>query len=276
MKQSMTGPQEPISLAPLLPEELWRSHTLVHDPAHLRTRYIARHSGPRTDLRYLAHPFWEFSVVMSGEGTLEMRTGSIRLGTHTTLLIPPDLEHREASASMDTIWIGFEGRLMSRTPRKAAFQLRDSAPARAAEELWLFAERRHGEIGFEIDGGLLRFIGHFFRVLSEGAGAVQNDPIDRALVLMHERCAESIDFADLSMTLGISEGYFYRLFKRRTGMTPSHYLTHIRIERACRWLRLTHSGVAEIAAKVGYPDAFYFSRVFKKLKGVAPVKYRTG
>jgi len=73
---------------------------------------------------------------------------------------------------------------------------------------------------------------------------------------------------------GVSEGYFYRLFKKRTGKSPAHYLTSIRIERAARALRMSSVAIAEVAADCGYPDPFYFSRVFKRHTGQSPAAFR--
>ena len=54
------------------------------------------------------------------------------------------------------------------------------------------------------------------------------------------------------------------------GQSPIDYLTGYRISEACSLLKNTGLSIAEIAVSVGFFDQFYFSRVFKKVKGVSP------
>ena len=76
--------------------------------------------------------------------------------------------------------------------------------------------------------------------------------------------------------LGISAGYYIRLFKKETGMTPNAYLMKIRIETASRLLRSTHYTISEISSQVGIPDANYFVKCFRKMYGITPSQYRSG
>lgn len=52
------------------------------------------------------------------------------------------------------------------------------------------------------------------------------------------------------------------------------YLLTIRVNNAASLLETTDYSMAEIAAIVGYEDPFYFSRLFRKIKGVSPRDYR--
>ncbi|MDY4793100.1 MAG: helix-turn-helix transcriptional regulator [Pararoseburia sp.] len=54
------------------------------------------------------------------------------------------------------------------------------------------------------------------------------------------------------------------------------YLNRIRIDRACCYLEQNLLKNYEIAYKVGFNDEKYFSKVFKKIKGMSPKEYRTG
>ena len=57
------------------------------------------------------------------------------------------------------------------------------------------------------------------------------------------------------------------------GQSPIDYLTEYRINEACKLLRAGNLSIAEVAVSVGFFDQFYFSRVFKRAKGVPPSKY---
>jgi two-component system response regulator YesN len=74
--------------------------------------------------------------------------------------------------------------------------------------------------------------------------------------------------------LSISSSYLSKLVKRYLHASFVDYLTYYRLERAKDLLGTTGLMTYEIAEKVGYPDARYFSSIFKKRLGVTPSEYR--
>ncbi len=79
---------------------------------------------------------------------------------------------------------------------------------------------------------------------------------------------------DLANSLGVTPGYLTQHFRQELGITPWEYLTHVRIERAKELLTGSTLSITEIAGRVGYDDAAYFSRVFSKETGRTPRSYR--
>lgn len=80
--------------------------------------------------------------------------------------------------------------------------------------------------------------------------------------------------ADLARMACMSEPHFFRCFKRSTGSSPVDWLRRERINQAKRYLIETDDSVSEIANRVGYADAAYFSRDFKHMAGHSPAQYR--
>ena len=74
--------------------------------------------------------------------------------------------------------------------------------------------------------------------------------------------------------LHISPTYFSFIFKRETEMTFTGYLTQVRMDASKELLRTTNIKLFEIAEKVGYSEANYFSYSFKRYFGVSPKEYR--
>ena len=72
----------------------------------------------------------------------------------------------------------------------------------------------------------------------------------------------------------VSAVYLSDCFKRATGMTVGNFIIHVRLERSRHILAQTNLPVTEIAEQVGYQDASYFSRLFRKRTGMTPESYR--
>ncbi len=86
----------------------------------------------------------------------------------------------------------------------------------------------------------------------------------------------AITTRELSKMCYLSEGHFCRFFKSATGRSAIDYVNEYRIERAAVMLENTDESVGEIAARVGFDDANYFSRTFKKIKKISPQDFRKG
>ncbi len=72
----------------------------------------------------------------------------------------------------------------------------------------------------------------------------------------------------------LAERTFKRRFVNATGFTPIAYVQRLRIEDAKRRLERTEASVDEVSWRVGYEDAAFFRRLFKRTIGLAPGAYR--
>lgn len=79
---------------------------------------------------------------------------------------------------------------------------------------------------------------------------------------------------DVAAKTGMSEVYFRKLFKEECGMSPSKYLTALRIAHAKNLMTYKHLSISEIAAFSGFSDIYYFSRQFKNITGLTPTEYK--
>lgn len=95
-----------------------------------------------------------------------------------------------------------------------------------------------------------------------------------ALEFMELNYGKNITVGDISKYLGISSKYFWRIFSQSTGLPPLKYLINIRIEKASTLLAYTTLKISDISRSVGYDDPLQFSKLFKKVKGISPRKYR--
>lgn len=79
----------------------------------------------------------------------------------------------------------------------------------------------------------------------------------------------------LAQAVNLSEDYLTRIFHRETGFSPWEYLSRFRILLAAERLLNTDESVNEVALATGFQDQAYFCRVFKKIHGIPPGKYRS-
>lgn len=91
---------------------------------------------------------------------------------------------------------------------------------------------------------------------------------------LHRSFGKDVSIEQLAALEHLSVSRYRQLFKAQTGLSPSEYRTALRINHACRMLSETNLTVSEIAADCGYPDVFYFMRIFKQRLGMTPGEYR--
>lgn len=96
-----------------------------------------------------------------------------------------------------------------------------------------------------------------------------------ALALVAERFRERVDLVTAAQRCHMSASHFSRVFKREQGMTFSRYLLEYRIRRACDLLSAAHRSVKEVGYDVGFNDAAYFSRTFRRCVGMCPTEYQS-
>lgn len=85
---------------------------------------------------------------------------------------------------------------------------------------------------------------------------------------------ESFGCPELCEALGMSRSHVHRKLKAEMNLSTSDFIKQIRLEKAKVLLTNTNQSVSQIAYKVGYSDANYFSRSFSKIYGVPPSQYR--
>ena len=85
---------------------------------------------------------------------------------------------------------------------------------------------------------------------------------------------EKINLEDLSEKFYINKFYLTRIFREQFGTTVNSYVLQLKITHAKQLLRFSDQTIEEIARACGITDPNYFSRIFRKIEGMTPGKYR--
>lgn len=98
--------------------------------------------------------------------------------------------------------------------------------------------------------------------------------ISKAMTYIDQNYSNNISLNDVAESINMSYFYFSRLFKESTGKSFSDYLTEYRIEKSIVLMMDDELSIKQISYDIGYNDPNYFSKIFKKLKGLTPTDYR--
>ena len=100
------------------------------------------------------------------------------------------------------------------------------------------------------------------------------EDMETAVHFFNEFYTQVISIEEYARDHHMSVSWFIRCFRQYMGMTPMHYITSIRINKARELLKNTNYSIQEISSLCGYENPLYFSRIFHKQTGTSPSRYR--
>ncbi|MBV7504225.1 AraC family transcriptional regulator [Bacillus sp. sid0103] len=98
--------------------------------------------------------------------------------------------------------------------------------------------------------------------------------IQQAIGYIKENYLKDISLNEIAQYCCVSRYHFSHLFKKEVGISLIDYLNRMRIELSLSYLEMTDLSISEIASRIGFDDANYFSRMFKKYMQFSPSAYR--
>ncbi|SHF29579.1 AraC family transcriptional regulator [Pedobacter caeni] len=110
--------------------------------------------------------------------------------------------------------------------------------------------------------------------LSRETGNVNRNPLTYVVNYIRANLNEKININSLTDKACMSKASFYRLFKRELGISPNDFILSEKISRAKQLLSNPRAKVSAISYELGFSDANYFIRAFKKVVGVTPGNYQ--
>jgi two-component system response regulator YesN len=125
-----------------------------------------------------------------------------------------------------------------------------------------------------IEEWLYRFIERFEEYISKIRKSKLRSEISEVLDYINANYSKDIDLNSAAGYVNISPAHFCTVFKKEVGVSFTDYVTSLRVERAKELIANTDLKVYEVAEAVGYPNANYFSKLFKRCTGLTPEEFK--
>ena len=100
------------------------------------------------------------------------------------------------------------------------------------------------------------------------------DSLYRAVDYIKKHYSERISLEEVAAKVFLSPAYFSKIFKEEMKSNFTAYVNNLRIDRSRTLLKETSIPLVDIAGMVGFEDQSYFTKVFRKVTGTSPGRYR--
>ena len=98
--------------------------------------------------------------------------------------------------------------------------------------------------------------------------------IEKAIDFIDTNCIMPLSLAEVARESGMSKFYFSRTFKFVTGKTFKNYHNYKKIEKAKRMFMQNKTSITDVCFSTGFNDISYFNRIFKKIEGTTPSRFK--
>lgn len=243
------------------------------------------------------HPFYDITYLINGECTCFVNHSIYKLSKGDLIIIPPGdihrstfhgkipveryvLSFREEELNWIRSLIGDE--IVSKSLKTGVI----SIPSKRRD----YIEALLNKLLFENEGqdmlspafiqaGLLELLLFMIRCQQYENNVYKEIDVDNQLMqeiatYIYEHYDKKITLDDMAERFHISRSYLSKKFKQATGFGFKEYLVNVRIKNACRLLLETNHSITDIAFECGFNDSNYFGDAFRRIKGIAPNKYR--
>ncbi len=126
----------------------------------------------------------------------------------------------------------------------------------------------------ELNHWLLRWLDLFVNSTFDTENGTYQHSLSPAILYIKRNLDKPISRDKVASVCHLSPSYFSHLIKEGTGYTYSELLNRFRIDHACSLLERSSLSASEIAYASGFNDQSYFTKVFRKEKGMPPGQYR--
>ena len=259
--------------------------------------WIARYDyEPLWHLPPHAHDdYFQIILIVSGTGDAVIGADHRAFGPGQLLFLRPRLVHsltagsNEPVRTLDTKFLLHRQNLRTACRRLPSFHPRIDERAVALLEAIHAEARRHGPFSNALCQTL--FAQLLLRLLETGtdeaAGRLPSTPLpptvftgddddlaQRLERYLRENCAQPIDQRKLSAALHYSYRHLHNVWLKHHRASPLQALWHYRVDRATQLIRYSDYELKRIAELTGFATVHHFTRVFTRIAGISPARWR--
>jgi len=243
-----------------------------------------------------AHEFYELYYLLGGERIYFMNGNVYLVRKGDIVFVNPDNLHSTASSELpefERVLIHFSTAFLAepeaRTPALLAasrpsglirFSIKEQARVeRLLNQMLTECEERQLDYETCVRASLLELLVCIRRAeqvqrLPQADAHPMHSKISEIAAYIHEHYPEPITLESVAKAFYISPSYLSRVFVKLTGFHFREYIQVVRIREAEKRLRSSKDKVQAIAEQVGFDHIAHFNRIFKKMTGLSPLRYR--
>jgi len=284
-----------------------RAFEMAHDnsffpPGSLPIKIVP--IGRQTSIAAHSHDFYELVIVFDGEGRHCTETETYRIRTGDVFLIKPGSAHRyDLTDGLSIVNLLYQPERLN----LPLYDLADTPGYHAFFELEPALRQEHGfRSRLQVNGETLEYLRNLIARLAEELEGREKGCLFAAVAYLMQiiscisrsfstpqmpaqldlfRLSQTMSYiernwnreltlAELARLASMSSSTLYRMFMKTLGKSPMNYVIDVKVAKAATLLSSSTDSVSVIAAKAGFPDSNYFSRLFKHHMGITPRQYR--
>ncbi|MHC1748820.1 MAG: AraC family transcriptional regulator [Cellulosilyticaceae bacterium] len=258
--------------------------------------YSVREASPLDTFtpQYHAHDFLELSIILDGSVGYTIDDASCHVKKGDVLIFNPGVYHQEAFAVTNPcvqLHIGIENVILGKSLYSLLYKENDvpvlsldhckDAFFACCEEILLEQKNQYFGYHIALKALVMKLLillcrelettPHHFKLPTYSVPNTEKHLVVESIInYIHDHYTDDISLELISKNMFLSSVYISKIFKELTGDSPIHYLIKIRLEKAYDMLLTQNLSINEVAQQVGYKDAYYFSKLFKKHYGIPP------
>lgn len=228
-----------------------------------------------------------FQYTLAGEGAIRIDDTIILLKAQDAFLVPLPSNHcyylPETSDAWSFVYITLYGeeavRLLTGAINTYGHVFKLKRESRPIHYLFYLLDKLSStgmSYGYELSRHAYTFLMELLQYIEHDQAQDTELPqaIAKAVAFIESHFDQDLALSDIVAVSGLSTYYFTRLFNQTMGETPIKYLTKVRLNEALTLLQDHTLTIEDIAIRVGFNEANYFSKVFKKALDIPPSQYR--
>lgn len=126
----------------------------------------------------------------------------------------------------------------------------------------------------EINLAAVKTLERYLHAVQNNETAKNRQAVQGMKTFIRENYGKNLTLEEVSSSVYLSPSYASRIFKENQSMTIIEYITKVKLEEAKKLLRDPKYQIDDVAEILGYHDASYFSKVFRRKEGMTPTQYR--